>query len=402
VDVVDRATARLTGRHRLLFYVRTSMHAGVLDPLARALERDRRMDVRYLAESAQDEDQIARACSRQLTWMSRGHAAWARIDLLVTADPWSPPTLHRCHRRINFFHGVAGKYDLDNPGHLPAGFDRYDRVAFVNADRMQRYLDHGIVTREAAALVGYPKLDALVNGRYDGAAVRERLGLEMHRRTAIYAPTWSPASSLNVAGEAIVESLVDAGWNVIVKPHARSLDLDARYSGGIDWRTRLRGIEAPGRVALSEDGDASPLLAASDLLVTDHSSIGFEFCLLDRPLIVFDAPDLATVARINPERIVALRSAARVVTQAADVGRAANEEIASPDRLRGARAAVAQALFYEPGTATPRALTVVYDLLGLLPSELRASAEPAARTGVGFPGNSQAAPPCAARGAEGR
>jgi hypothetical protein len=321
----------------------------------------------------------------------------------VTADPWSPPTLHRCRRRINFFHGVAGKYDLDNPGHLPAGFDLYDRVAFVNADRMQRYLDHGIVTREAAALVGFPKLDALVNGRYDGAAVRERLGLEMHRRTAIYAPTWSPASSLNVAGEAIVKSLVDAGWNVIIKPHARSFDLDARYSGGIDWRARLRGIEAPGRVALSEDGDASPLLAASDLLVTDHSSIGFEFCLLDRPLIVFDAPDLTTVARINPERIVALRSAARVVTHAADVGRAANEEIAAPDRLRHARAAVAQALFYEPGTATSRALTVVYDLLGLLPSALRDSpAERTAQMGVSFPGNSQAAPPCAARGVESR
>jgi CDP-glycerol glycerophosphotransferase (TagB/SpsB family) len=190
---------------------------------------------------------------------------------------------------------------------------------------------------------------------------------------------------------------------VIIKPHARSFDLDARYSGGIDWRVRLRGIEAPGRVALSEDGDASPLLAASDLLVTDHSSIGFEFCLLDRPLIVFDAPDLTTVARINPERIVALRSAARVVTHAADVGRAANEEIAAPDRLRHARAAVAQALFYEPGTATSRALTVVYDLLGLLPSALRDSpAERTAQMGVSFPGNSQAAPPCAARGVESR
>ena len=58
-----------------------------------------------------------------------------------------------------------------------------------------------------------------------------------------------------------------------------------------------------------EDADASPLLAASDLMVTDHSTIGFEFCLLDRPLIVFDAPELIETARINPERVRELRSA---------------------------------------------------------------------------------------------
>jgi CDP-glycerol glycerophosphotransferase (TagB/SpsB family) len=278
--------------------------------------------------------------------------------------------MHRSSRRVNFFHGVAGKYDLDDPSHLPIGFEDYDRVAFVNADRMRRYLDKGIVRREAAVLVGFPKIDALVNGRFDGAAIRERLGLEMHRPTAIYAPTWSPASSLHVAGDAIVASLVDSGWNVIIKPHARSFDLDPQYGGGINWRQRLRKLEVPGRVVFSEAADASPLLAASNLMVTDHSSVGFEFCLLDRPLIVFDAPDLPRVARINPERLAALRSAARIVSNAIDVGRVATEELANPRRLSGERARVALPLFYEPGTATDRALLVAYELLELRPNRI--------------------------------
>ncbi len=116
---------------------------------------------------------------------------------------------------------------------------------------------------------------------------------------------------------------------------------------------------------LCEDGDSSPLLAASDLLVTDHSSIGFEFCLLDRPIIVFDAPDLARVARINPERIAALRRAARVVGDAQLAGSAAEEEMDNPGRLRTARLAAAQPLFYEPGTATDRALDLLYSVLDL-------------------------------------
>src|SRR5439155_1396285 len=169
-----------------------------------------------------------------------------------------------------------------------------------------------------------------------------------------YAPTWSPASSLNVAGEDIVKSLVDAGFNVIVKLHDRSLDpTEPRFSGGIDWRARFARTHVPGRIAFVEWADSSPLLAASDVMVTDHSSVGFEFCLLDRPLVIFDAPDLARVARINPEKIELLRSAARVVRTAGEVGPAALEEMVQPEHLGDARRAIAGEMFLAPGTALP-------------------------------------------------
>jgi hypothetical protein len=365
VKAMDRRSARWRGTRRVLVYVRSAMHVAVLEPITRELERDGRITVRYVCDRENQRDAIDRACGRTARWTTRQRAGWSAIDLLIASDPWSVPTLHRCQRRINFFHGVAGKYDLDDPAHLPIGFDLYDRVAFVNEERMRRYVARGVVRREAAVLVGFPRLDAVVNGRYDGAAVRQRLGLAAGRRTAIYAPTWSPASSLNAAGEQIIASLARSGWNVVIKPHAWSFDPDPKYSGGIDWRRRLRAIERAGQVVLCEDADASPLLAAADLMVTDHSSIGFEFCLLDRPVIVFDAPDLAVVARINPQRIAALRSAARVVRDPSEIGRAADEEMADAGRLRERRAAVARPLFHDPGRATERALDVVYHLLEL-------------------------------------
>jgi hypothetical protein len=363
IDSTDRLAARISGRRRVVFYVRSAMHAEVLDPIARALSSDSRVDVRHLCEPSGQAATIDP--TRKRRWIRPSRAAWSRIDLLIGSDPWSLPRLYRCRRRVNFFHGVAGKYNLDDPSHLPIGFDLYERVAFVNEDRMQRYLDRGLIDRSAAVLVGFPKLDALVNGCYDGTAVRRTLGLDLSRPTAIYAPTWSPASSLHLAGEAIVAGLVQSGWNVIVKPHAWSFDPDPKYSGGIDWRQRLRALESPGQVVLCDQGDGSPLLAAADLMVTDHSSIGFEFCLLDRPLIVFDAPDLARVARINPERMASLRRAARVVSEPSDVGPAATDELRDPSRRRAERAAAAHPLFYEPGSATARALAVVYELLDL-------------------------------------
>ena len=157
LNALDRSVARLSGRRKMLFHVRTAMHAAVLDPMARAIECDSRIAVRYLAESPRQQEEISRRCPPSRHWISAEVARWTRIDLLVTADPWDPPTLLRCQRRINFFHGVAGKYNLDDPSHLPIGLADYDRVAFVNADRMQRYLAKQIVTAGQAALVGFPR-----------------------------------------------------------------------------------------------------------------------------------------------------------------------------------------------------------------------------------------------------
>jgi len=74
------------------------------------------------------------------------------------------------------------------------------------------------------------------------------------------------------------------------------------------------------------------------------------------------------VARINPEKVALLRSAARVISRAGDVGLAADEEMAQPARLASARHAVAAAMFYDPGRATARAVALVHELLGLQPS----------------------------------
>jgi hypothetical protein len=337
----------------------------VLEPIAGALDEDPRVAVYYTAERlAVVADALARIAPGRV--ITHAQAARMRWDLYLSADPWTRPALRRCSRFANVFHGVAGKYDLDDPGHLPIEFHAFDRVLFINRDRMDRYLANGIVSRSSAVLVGFPKADRLVNGDYDAAATRRRLGLEPGRPTALYAPTWSPASSLHVAGEAIIAALADEGWNVIVKLHPLSLDREIpKYSAGIDWRARMAAIERTGRIVHVEDPDASPLLAASDLMVTDHSTIGYEFCLLDRPLVVYDVPGLIETARINPERVRQLRSAARLVSSVDELRGAARDAREQPQHLSAERQRLAATMFFEPGSATARGVGVAYELLDL-------------------------------------
>jgi GT2 family glycosyltransferase len=362
---LDQLLGHLSGPRRVIVDVRNPMHAAVLEPITAALERDPRIAVYYTAERPAVLANVF-AVKRRDRIVTHRQAAWRRWDLYLSADPWTRPALRRCARYANVFHGVAGKYDLDNPSHLPIDFHQFDRVLFINRDRLERYVSSGLVSRDRAVLAGFPKVDRLVNGEYDAAAIRRALGLDATRPTALYAPTWSPASSLSVAGEDIITTLADAGWNVIVKLHSLSLDAQTpKFSGGVDWRARMAAIERPGRIVHVEDPDASPLLAASDLMVTDHSTIGFEFFLLDRPLIVFDVPGLIETARINPERVRQLRRAARVVGSVGELKAAADDAREHPHALSVERQRTASAMFHAPGGATDRAVAAAYDLLAL-------------------------------------
>jgi hypothetical protein len=358
---LDHAIGRLRPRRDVLVELRTPVYHAVLSPIADVLVRDPQVQVWYTSEYP---ERIAPLVppGRVLT---HAEVEWRRFDLYVNADPWAAARLRRCAHRVNFFHGVAGKYDLDAPAGLPLGYQYYSRVAFINHDRLRRYVAAGVVTPEQAVLIGYPKLDRLANHGYEVEALRTSLGLVEHRPIVLYAPTYSEASSLHLAGEAFVRALVGAGVNVIVKLHDRSLDRDPRYTAGIDWRERFASIviARPGHVAFVETPDASPILAAADAMVTDHSSIGFEYLLLDRPLVLYDAPDLATAARINPEKIELLRSAATVVRTPTDLVDATIAGLNEPQRLSARRRRVASDMFHDPGRATERAVDLVRSLL---------------------------------------
>jgi CDP-glycerol glycerophosphotransferase (TagB/SpsB family) len=362
---VDHAIGRLGGRVPVLVDVRTPMNLAVLRPVWKSLSADPRVTLTFTAEDRQGVATALAADQLDEALIAPAAARWRRFDLAMTGDAWNHTPLARCRRRINFFHGVAGKYDLDSPGKVAGSpLSQCDRVAFINSERLERYVAAGVVSRDRAALVGFPKLDDLLNGRWDAAAVRRSLTLHPALETVLYAPTFSTANSLHLAGESIVEALLATGRNVIVKLHDRSMVASDRYTAGIDWPARLQRFAENPRFALARVPDAGPLLAAADVLVTDHSTVGFEFALLDRPLVVFDAPALKDAARIDGDKWNLLRSMADVVASAETLATAVSGAFAEPARRQSSRAA-ARDLFAHPGTATRRALDVVYELLDL-------------------------------------
>ena len=133
----------------------------------------------------------------------------------------------------------------------------------------------------------------------------------------------------------------------------------------MDWRATLERLSRLGNVHVAGGSDASPYLFVSDALVTDHSSVGFEFMLLDRPVIVIDCPRLIEKARVNPDKVNELRGAAAVARTADEVAALVRRELDDPTRLSSRRRKTAEQLFYGAGRATGRAVQCIYDLLAL-------------------------------------
>jgi CDP-glycerol glycerophosphotransferase (TagB/SpsB family) len=353
-------------------------------PVVRAMERDRRVQFFF---TASEEPQRIREIYREapdVRTIAPRRAALMKFDAYVASDfMWA--TLPRGTCRVQVFHGVGGKYGFDAPDRSVRTWHRF---FFVNERRLRNYLASGALEPDSPAirLVGMPKTDCLVNGTYSQPEVLGGLGLDPARRTVLYAPTWSPASSLNALGTDLIRALTRMDVNLIVKLHDRSRDHRERYSGGVDWVARVQPLLRAGRGVIAPGHDISPYLVAADLMITDHSSAGFEFLLRDRPIVRIHRPQLIEGALIHPDYVSLLASVSHSVDDVSQAIAAVEEGLADPQRRRDERRRVAADLFYRPGGATARSLTALYEAIELEPArDVLASVQPEINTFVMAP-----------------
>ena len=134
--------------------------------------------------------------------------------------------------------------------------------------------------------LGIPRTDVLI--RAEGrerlvATIRERYAIPADRRVILYAPTFRGASMI----DARHPQDLDLGLM------ARSLGDDhvllLRLHPAVRMTMDLTGM-AGFAIDVSDYPEVNELMLVSDVLVTDYSSVVFEFALLGRPMAFF-APD---------------------------------------------------------------------------------------------------------------
>ena len=131
---------------------------------------------------------------------------------------------------------------------------------------------------------GYPRNDRLINAREDEIeAIKEKLGLPEGKKVILYAPTWRDNqydSSLGYTYKLHVDfdklkEYFGEKYVILFRAHylvASEFDF-GKYSGFI-WD-------------VSGYDDINDLYLASDLLVTDYSSVIFDYANLKKPMVFY-------------------------------------------------------------------------------------------------------------------
>jgi CDP-glycerol glycerophosphotransferase len=156
----------------------------------------------------------------------------------------------------------------------------YATAAFRSAFRYQ-----GRVLEE-----GYPRNDVLALGKETdtGLAIREKLGIPADRKVVLYAPTFRDDQS---AGTGRFSFDLPLDLENFHKRFGDDTVLLLRTHVLVSSRLEIPESVSESVYDVSAYPEIQELHLASDVLVTDYSSVFFDFAILQRP-IVFYAYDL--------------------------------------------------------------------------------------------------------------
>ncbi len=290
-----------------VIYSEGNHYWNVFSPVLEEFER-RKIPVRYLTSSENDPVFQYSWEAVQAEYIGKGNRAYARLNFLVAdiclmTTPGLDVYQLKRSRGVKHYAHVLHAVD-DATSYRLFGLDYFDSVLLSG-----EYQIAGI--REIEKKRGLPEKDLVVVGcpYLDVLQLRET-GRDSERNfTVLVSPSWGPDGLLWHYGERLLEPLSKTGWNIIVRPHPQSLRSESEV---ID---RLRG-KFPESVSFFWDfsPDNHDTLQKSDIMISDFSSIIFDFCFLfDRPFLytnrsfndeIYDSSDCAETPwkfRILPE-----------------------------------------------------------------------------------------------------
>lgn len=232
---------------------------------------------------------------------------------------------HGLDDEVKGFYRISGLFDLYcTPG--PATTQRFSQLA-------ERYR-HFLVIE-----TGWPKLDPLAHTRGRQSRRRE-LSLEESQPVILYAPTFPPKYTSAADLLPVIEQLDDGTYQWLIKFHPL-MDKELVNS--------YRALQGD-NLQVINDLNILPWMEAADVLVTDTSSVAYEFLLLDRPIITY--------------RALARKDKGVNILQPEDLSKAIERVLENPDEFAPQRREYADHLHpYSDGQSSRRVIEAIDQIL---------------------------------------
>ena len=272
-----------------------------------------------------------------------------KLNYVPKKVPWIQ-IFHSLPIKKHFFYPPVSEYDLIL---LPGEYHKSELIK-----RLGLKADD-----ERLKLVGWPRIDDFLNDVFDRDEIMNALGLDVSKKTVMYAPTWGWGFGNETffarwqgreaeVFESLCRKIKELDLNFIVKLHSLSfystnqemLAIAKKYD--VLWLTKATS---------GYQEDPNPLLWVTDILISDLSGIIAEFLALDRPIIYIE-PDEDRDAWEGSDMPRDFR-VGRVVKEPEELPRAVEEALNHPQDFCKQRSELLAKLYYRPdGKAIDRAV----------------------------------------------
>jgi CDP-glycerol glycerophosphotransferase (TagB/SpsB family) len=219
----------------------------------------------------------------------------------------TPPVLVRDYNHLNDINGVLLTHSArklnTNPktcktvyighgsgdkvfGGKGAYMDSFDYYFLPGPKMKEKLLDVGKnIPEERLIKIGNPRFDAIVNETIKKEAVLDRLGVkDRSKPVVLYAPTWRFGNGTFKKYAYKFAEEITKEFNLIIRPHYH----DTKRLRKLGLWAKLKGIK---NLYFSDSSDlikADTMLdfVASDIMISDTSSVLYEYLITGKPIIV--------------------------------------------------------------------------------------------------------------------
>ena len=357
-------------RKKILFTAATPMNYIMFKPISDRLLADERFEVVFTANHSPRKLYGALGL-KKVKLIRHQIAEWKKFDMCICPGYFFKP--QKTAVKVQIFHSAS----IDNYSVSPKAL-RFDKLFTIGPYLYDKFISTGTLLENDPRLekIGMPKIDCLMDGSLNASAIRKELDIENDLPTVLYAPTRSTISgtSLEHAGEEIIKTISGMDVNFLIKLHDRNYRI-WRKKNPTDWKKRLNDLKTP-NMRIITDYDICPAFYVSDLLVSDVSSVTYEFCTLDRPMIFYHIDQMIElVEKKERERwgneisdLAAWgRDCGQVVYNVQEMREAIEYGLAHPQEKSEIRKEFARKFFYNLGGATEMAVKKIYESLELDP-----------------------------------
>lgn len=185
-------------------------------------------------------------------------------------------------------HGTSDKKYEGGNSIAVQKLNKYDYLLLSGPKNKHRLVDTNVSRNEINLIeTGCLRFDAYIEGNYTREKTAKILKIkDQNKKNILYAPTWKFGNgTFKKYATHLIDELTE-DYNLILRPHYH----DRKYGRFLYWYAKLKGKK---NVYFSHpedvlNHDTYAAFAVSDLLISDISSVIYEYLITQNPIILID------------------------------------------------------------------------------------------------------------------